>query len=118
VRLQGDPIPIPSKNFLATHQLDIDCWTELLCTTKRLWKPRWRVCRKRAVCVHLSSMAPTMRRRSGGCRASAPGHCSAQGLLRYTALHLHSLGRALCNKLKNGSLNYADWRSLLPDNAL
>jgi hypothetical protein len=27
-----------SKNFLATHQLDIDCWTALLCTAGR---QRW-----------------------------------------------------------------------------
>jgi len=31
VRLQGDPIRMPSKNFLATHQLDIHFWTEFLC---------------------------------------------------------------------------------------
>jgi hypothetical protein len=35
-----------------------------------------------------------------------------------TALHLHGRGHALCHKLKNGSFNDADWRSLLPDNLL
>ena len=30
----------------------------------------------------------------------------------------HSLGHTLCHKLKNGGLNYAGRRSLLPDNLL
>src|SRR5882724_1342788 len=43
---------------------------------------------------------------------------SAKGLLRNAALHLHGLGHMLCHKLKNWSLNYAGWLSLLPDNVL
>jgi hypothetical protein len=31
VRLRGDPVRIPFKNFLAIHQLDVDLWTEFLC---------------------------------------------------------------------------------------
>jgi hypothetical protein len=31
VRLCGGLVRIPSKNFQATYQLDVDCWTEFLC---------------------------------------------------------------------------------------
>src|SRR6266498_894357 len=64
------------------------------------------------------SAAPGSRSVSAGCKASAAAGCSAKSLLRNVALHLHGLGQTLCHKLKNGSLNYASWRSLLPDNLL
>src|SRR2546423_12654286 len=38
--------------------------------------------------------------------------------LRNVALYLQGFGQTLCHKLKNGRLNYASWRSLLPDNLL
>jgi hypothetical protein len=31
-RLRGDSIRMPSKNLLDSHQLDVDLWTEFLCT--------------------------------------------------------------------------------------
>ena len=35
LRLQSSPVRMPSKNFLARHQLDIHLWTEFLCTLCR-----------------------------------------------------------------------------------
>src|SRR5215470_17445827 len=45
----GNPGPMRSKNFLATPQLDIDLWTELLCTLCRENYPSRRVYRNRAI---------------------------------------------------------------------
>ena len=66
------PVRMLSKNFLAIHQLDINLWTEFLCVMYRENLPSRIVSSKRAICVHLErSMAMTMRRRSGRCKASA-----------------------------------------------
>jgi hypothetical protein len=35
VRLRGDAVWMPSKNFLASPQLDVDLWTEFLCVVYR-----------------------------------------------------------------------------------
>jgi len=45
VRLRGDPVRLPSKNFLAVHQLDVDFWTEFLCTRSRQDDPCWLLCK-------------------------------------------------------------------------
>ena len=45
VRLRGDSVRMPSKNFLARHQLDVDLWTEFLCTLYRQNGPSRRVYR-------------------------------------------------------------------------
>jgi hypothetical protein len=44
-RLRGDPVRMPSRNFQANYQLDVDCKTEFLCTWCRLSGPSRRVYR-------------------------------------------------------------------------
>src|SRR6266436_10218133 len=58
--LQGGPLSarlpasrVPSKNFLATHQLDVHFCIEFLCTWYPQHCPSRVVCRKRAFFVHL-----------------------------------------------------------------
>jgi hypothetical protein len=48
VRLRGDPARIPSKNFLANHQLDIHLCTEFPYTFCRQYCPQRLMCIKRA----------------------------------------------------------------------
>ena len=48
IRLRGAPVHIPSKNFLAHHQLDVHFWTEFLYTWCRQYGPSRHVCSKRA----------------------------------------------------------------------
>ena len=45
LRLRGYPVCMLSKNFLATHQLDADFWTEFLCRACRENCPLRLVCR-------------------------------------------------------------------------
>jgi hypothetical protein len=47
-RLRSDPVHMLSKNFLATHQVDIDLWTEFLYVACRANCPSHLVCKKRA----------------------------------------------------------------------
>ena len=42
-----------SKNFLATHQVDVDLWTEFLYVACRANCPSHLVCRKRAITLHV-----------------------------------------------------------------
>jgi hypothetical protein len=52
-----------SKNFLATHQLDTDCWNGLLCTLDRQECLVWRVWRKRILLANpeMSLYCPILR---------------------------------------------------------
>ena len=58
----GNPGPMLSKNFLATPQLDVDLWTELLCTLCRENYPSRRVYRNRAIFESAYHCALTKRR--------------------------------------------------------
>jgi hypothetical protein len=48
LRLRGNPVRMPSKNFLANHQFDADWWTEFPYMFCRQYDPQYRVYRKRA----------------------------------------------------------------------
>jgi hypothetical protein len=52
-RLRSDPVHMLSKNFLATHQVDVDLWTEFLYVACRANCPSHLVCRKRAITLWL-----------------------------------------------------------------
>jgi hypothetical protein len=74
VRLRGNPVCMLSKNFLATHQLDVVFWTELLCRFCQLYCSSRRVSIKRALTVYLeSSIVMTIPRWNRCCRQSAVG---------------------------------------------
>src|SRR4029450_6860199 len=53
LRLWGHPVRMSCKNFLTTHQLDTHFWTEFLYTFSWQYDPSRRVCRKRAITIHV-----------------------------------------------------------------